>query len=77
LAGIGIYLNEYKKHLADRAAFFVPENIENLIYKHGNKQLYDKQKDNFDLQAVKDENLVCLIKIIHKYENGLEQEVLI
>lgn len=76
-AGIGIYLNEYKKYLGDKASFFVPKNIENLISEYGNKKLYDKQKINFDLQSIKDESLVCLIKMIHKSQKGLEQEVLI
>ncbi len=31
MAGIGIYLNEYKKYLADKASFFVPKNIEEAI----------------------------------------------
>jgi hypothetical protein len=76
LAGIGIYLNEYKKHLADRAAFFDPENIENLISEYGNRELYSKQKINFDLQFIKEEALVRLVKIIQKHKKGLEQEVL-
>jgi hypothetical protein len=76
-AGIGIYLNEYKKHLDNRASFFIPEDIENLISEYGNKELYDKQKINFDVQSVKEENLVGLIKIIHKHKKGLEQEIFI
>ena len=74
-AGIGIYLNEYKKYLGDRASFFVPSTIENLIYEYGNKELYDKQKINFDLQAIQEGNLIKLIEIIHKYKKGLEQEI--
>ncbi|MCA6071324.1 MAG: hypothetical protein LE168_02900 [Endomicrobium sp.] len=30
-AGIGIYLNEYKKYLTDKAMFLIPENIEKFI----------------------------------------------
>jgi len=74
-AGIGIYLNEYKKYLGDRASLFVLDNIENLIYKYGNKILYDKQKISFDLQSIKEENLIKLIELIHKYKKGLEQEI--
>ena len=76
-AGIGIYLNEYKKYLGDKARFFVPENIENLIYEYGNKKLYDKQKDNFDSKTISEIILLKLIKIIHKHKKGLEQEILI
>jgi len=76
LAGIGIYLNEYKKHLKNRATFFVPKNIENLIEKHGNKSLYDNQKINFNLQSINEKSLLKLIKIIHKHKKCLEQELL-
>jgi len=75
-SGIEIYLNEYKKYLGDRASFFVPENIENLFPEYGNSDLYDRQKDNFDLQSIDEENLIKLIGVIHKYKKGLEQEIL-
>jgi hypothetical protein len=74
-AGIGIYLNEYKKYLTNKASFFVPENVEDYISEYGNKILYDKQKINFNMQFVKEENLVRLVEIIHKYKKGLEQEI--
>ena len=76
-AGIGIYLNEYKKYLGDRATFYIPENIGQIIQNYGNKYLYDKQNINFDLQSINEENLINLIGFIHKYKKGLEQEVLI
>jgi hypothetical protein len=28
ISGIGIYLNEYKKHLFSKAKFFIPKGIE-------------------------------------------------
>ena len=74
-AGIGIYLNEYKKYLGDRASFFVPSTIEKLICKYGNKELCDKQKVKFDLQSIEEKNLIRLIELIHKYKKGLEQEI--
>lgn len=76
-AGIGIYLNEYKKHLGDKAQFFIPENIEFLLDNYGNRALYDKQKLNFEQQAIKEENLTKLIALLHKYKKGLEQEIFI
>lgn len=75
-AGIGIYLNEYKKHLGDKTAFFVPENIDILINKYGNKNLYDIQKINFNIDEIEEEHLLRLINSIHKYKKGLEQEIL-
>ncbi|HUZ61661.1 MAG TPA: hypothetical protein VMU83_22985 [Hanamia sp.] len=75
-AGIGIYLNEFKKHLGKKAAFFVPENINELIKKFGSKKLYDIQKINFNVKDIDEETLLELIEIIHRNKKGLEQEVL-
>jgi hypothetical protein len=76
-AGIGIYLNEYKKHLGNRASFLVPEDIENLLEHYGNKNLYDNQKIKLHLHSIREDNLTKLIRIIHQYKKGLEQEILI
>ncbi|MDN4167100.1 hypothetical protein QWY31_16435 [Cytophagales bacterium LB-30] len=76
-AGIGIYLNEYKKHLSDKATFFVPENIDFLISENGSKERYNKQKVNFDGKTIQEEKLTELIKLIHKNKKGLDQERLI
>jgi len=76
-AGIGIYLNEYKKHLTDRATFFVPENIDKLLGDHGSKKRYNEQKINFDVNSIGEDKLLQLIDTIHKYRKGLDQEILI
>lgn len=74
-AGIGIYLNEFKKYLNNKATFFIPENIDALIKKFGNKKNYDVQKINFDKENIEEEILVELIEMIHRNKKGLEQEV--
>lgn len=76
-AGIGIYLNEFNKHLADRTEFFVPDNIDKLIADFGNKKRYDEQKINFKIKSIQQEKLLQLIEIIHKYRKGLDQEFFI
>jgi len=76
-AGIGIYLNEFKKHLADRTTFFVPENIDKLIDDNGNKKRYDEQAINFEVKSIREDKLWQLIGTIHKYRKGLDQEILI
>lgn len=76
-AGIGIYLNEFKKHLNEKATFFVPNNLEEILSFNGNRNLYNEQKINFNLEAIKEEKLLKLIKMIHQYKKGLEQEVFI
>lgn len=76
-AGIGIYFNEFKKHLADRASFFVPENIDKLIAAYGSKKRYDEQKINFSTQSIQEEKLRTLVNTIHKFRRGLDQEILV
>lgn len=76
-AGIGIYLNEYKKYLADKASFFVPDNIDELLREFGNKKRYDQQKINFDSMKISEAKLLKLIDTIHKRRKGLDQEILI
>jgi len=76
-AGIGIYLNEFKKHLDNRTSFFVPVNIDNLINDHGIKKRYDVQKINFAVKSIQEDKLLQLIDTIHKYRKGLDQELLI
>ncbi|WP_232335605.1 DUF7281 domain-containing protein [Mucilaginibacter arboris] len=76
-AGIGIYVNEYKRYLGSRSTFFVPDNIELLIKTWGNRKLYDNQKINFDLKVVAEPKITALIDLIHTHKKGLEQEILI
>jgi hypothetical protein len=76
-AGIGIYFNEFKKHLADKASFFVPDNIDELLEAFGNKKRYDEQKINFDTKTISETKLLKLIDTIHKRRKGLDQEILI
>jgi hypothetical protein len=76
-AGIGIYLNEFEKHISDKATFFVPDDIDSLISENGSKERYNQQKINFDTQTIQEERLLQLIKTIHKHKKGLDQEILI
>lgn len=76
-AGIGIYLNEYKKHLGEKSMFFVPNNLEDLIKLNGNSNLYNDQKINFRMDNIDEVSLLKLIQLIHTNKKGLEQEILI
>jgi len=76
-AGIGIYINEFNKHLVDKSQFFIPENIDDLIKQHGNKNRYNDQTTNFNVEAIKESSIIELIDILHKYRKGLDQEILI
>ncbi len=76
--GINIYLNEYKKHLQERASFFVPGNVEDMIEKYGNRELYNKQLHRQPAAGIiQDTAIQNLVTLFHKYKKVLEQEVYI
>lgn len=74
IAGIGIYLNEYKKHLQGKASFFIPENIKSDLINNGNRERFDNQKMNFDINKIQETKVLELIKLIEKEKKGLDQE---
>jgi len=76
-AGINIYLSEYKKSLGQRAKFYIPAGIEEIIIKYGNPKLYDRQKANFHLKDIDEPGIHHLVTQFHRYKKCLEQEVLI
>jgi len=76
-AGVGIYLNEYKRFLGKRAIFFVPKNAKDLFEKYGNKDLYDNQKIQTKLDYYSEVGIAELLIMINKYHKGLEQEIFI
>ena len=76
--GIRIFRDEYVQHLKNKASFFIPPNIEQLIIKYGNKGLYDTQyKANTSISLNLNNDIEKLITLFHKYKKCLEQEVLI
>ncbi len=74
IAGIGIYLNEYKKHLSEKATFFIPENIKSTLRKNGNRDRFDNQKINFKIDKIQESKILDLIELIKKEKKGLDQE---
>lgn len=74
VAGIGIYLNEYKKYLLEKATFFVPGNIEIILRENGNRKRYNKQELNFKISEIKEDKLIDLYNLIQKEKKGLDQE---
>ena len=59
----------------DRASFYVPHNIAELLENYGNRQLYDGQRLN-DAE-IGEPQVQTLLSLIHKYKKGLEQEILL
>jgi len=74
IAGIGIYLNEYKKHLLRKATFFIPENIKSDLRNDGNRKRFDNQKVNFKIDKIQESRVIDLIELIKKEKKGLDQE---
>lgn len=77
IAGIGIYLNEYKKHLQEKATFFIPPNIDQLLEDYGDRHRFDIQKENFNPNAICEKKLFQLFKTIQQHKKGLDQEFFI
>lgn len=77
LAGINIYWHEYKRHLGERAQFFIPQDIENKLAEFGNKNRYDLQRLTVNSDEIKQDSLLKLIDLIHKHKKGLDQEIYI
>lgn len=77
-AGIKIYLSEFKKYLGEKASFFVPENIKELLQNFGSRDLYNKQHHFRDSILIPEEiKLSNLIALIDETKKGLEQQILI
>lgn len=58
IAEIGIYSNEYKKHLSGKSTFFIPENIKNTLRKNGNRERFDNQKINFKIDSIEESKIL-------------------
>ena len=76
-SGLNIYFNEYKKHLKDKANFFLPSEVEKLLSSKGNRNNYSNQTIQFDEAKVDEPSISSLLMLIRKYKKGLEQEVFI
>lgn len=76
-SGISMYQSEYKKHLLNRASFFVPPNLEVLLQQFGNKQLFSKQYNPQLHYTSTEENVQQVLELILNNKKVLEQEIFI
>ena len=74
--GINIYYSEFEKRLKEKAMFFIPDNIEEMLKMYGNRELYDRQFSRVVLE-ITDERIQRLVSLMHKYKKCLEQEIFI
>jgi hypothetical protein len=77
--GIHIYLSEFKNKIkGNRGEFLIPKDLEKLLTEHGEKDLYEKQKEIIPLIRRQDQSEVqLLLELIVKVKKGLAQEILI
>lgn len=77
-AGILIYQNEYLKKLGNRCSFFVPDSVQHLLPRFGNRDLYNTQLPLAEqiVEARAERKVSELIELIHREHKGLEQEIL-
>jgi hypothetical protein len=73
LAGIHIYQSEYYRLLGSRASFFLPKDYEERLQR-GSSQRYDVQYPRFHQMKAEDERLADLLRCIHQYHKGYDQE---
>lgn len=73
LAGIHIYLTEIYSKIKERASFFIPENIEELL-RNGSPERYNIQYEKFHDMHVPDSRIRPLVELINKYCRCFDQE---
>ena len=74
LAGISIFLSEFHSYLgSERSSFFIPKDIEHRL-KSGSMRRYDKQFQRFNHIKSDNQELQELIRLIHFYKRGYDQE---
>ena len=73
LAGIAIFLNQFKPHVGERGYFLIPSDIESRL-KNGSRKRYDEHYQKYSNLTTTDEKLDHLISLIHKYRRTYDQE---
>ncbi len=73
LAGINIFLTEFRQHLGDRASFLIPTDIEQRL-QNGSLERYREQYHRFRNLTSDIPSLQKLIDLIHRYHRGYDQE---
>jgi hypothetical protein len=78
LAGIFIYLNEFKKYLSERSSLFIPPNLRELIRQYGNRELYNKQLHlKESILSLQDAEIQPVLDLLLGEKKVLEQQGLI
>lgn len=74
LAGVAIFLREFRRYLPGRSTFFIPPDIDDRLA-HGSRQRYQQQYERFrTLTTEGDVALTNLIAAIHRHGRAYDQE---
>lgn len=73
LAGIDIFLSQFKPYVGDRGSFLIPCDIEQRL-SQGSRDRYDIQYIKYSRLTTKDQSLSRLIALIHRYRRTYDQE---
>lgn len=73
LAGINIYLTQFKPSVGKRGTFLIPPDIEKRL-RHGSRKRYDEQYSKYRQLTTTDKDLNSLISLIHRYRRAYDQE---
>lgn len=73
LAGISIFLSQFRPYVGDRGSFMIPADIESRI-SHGSRDRYDIQYARYSTMTSDNPQLKSLISLIHRYRRCYDQE---
>ncbi len=73
LAGVDIFLKQFKPCVGDRGSFLIPTDIESRI-QNGSRKRYDDHYHKYSKITTSDDALNHLISLIHKYRRTYDQE---
>lgn len=73
LAGVDIFLKQFKPHVGERGSFLIPPDIENRISK-GSRKRYDEQYLKYSHLSATDVDISNLIALIRRYRRTYDQE---
>lgn len=73
LAGIDIFLKQFKPYVGERGSFLIPSDIETRLIQ-GSRKRYDDQYQKYSNLTSTDPAINHLISLIHKYRRSYDQE---
>lgn len=73
LAGISIFLTQFKPHVGERGSFLIPTDIGERISR-GSRKRYDEQFLKYSHLTAADTDLSNLIALIHRHRRTYDQE---